>query len=230
MQKHHKEILSLFLYTKSQKVMEQNSNLPIMAKKLWETVRVIFFMLRKEISTKRKFLVDLNMMLKRGNKIATKAIGNLMFHHHNHQNGVSFTPPPHEYEFSCSNTPMYTHPFHLNKRRHHNNHHPHQSHSNFFSCAFNAPPTLDDDVTTVNAVKLALEMLNNNNGSNNEISVEAPSPMLPGFGPSPMVRKLRITDSPFPLRGDDDDNGVVDKQAEEFIKRFYKELRQQQKQ
>ncbi|EEF46396.1 uncharacterized protein LOC8273791 [Ricinus communis] len=227
MQKHHKEILSLFVYMKSQK-MEQ-SNLPVMAKRLWETVRVIFFMLRKGISTKRKLLVDLNMMLKRGNKIASKAIGNLMFHHHDnhchhHSHDLSFSAPPHEYEFSCSNTPMYTLPFHANKRRHHHNNH-HQ-YNNFFSCAFNAPPTLDDDVTTMNAVKLALEMLNNNN---NETAVEAPSPMLPGFGRSPMVRQLRITDSPFPLRDDDYDNGIVDKKAEEFIEKFYKELRQQQK-
>ncbi|OAY53067.1 uncharacterized protein LOC110612689 [Manihot esculenta] len=197
--------------------MEQN--LPVIAKRIWETVRVIFFMLRKGIS-KRKLLVDLNMMLKRGNKIATKAIGNLMFHHHDHHRNISFPAPPQEYEFSCSNTPMYSLPFHVNKRRHHNHHH-----NNFFSCAFHAPPTLDDDVTTMNAVKLALEMLNNNN---NEVMVEA-SPMLPGFGRSPMVRQLRITDSPFPLRDVDDDNGIVDKKAEEFIERFYKELRQQQK-
>ncbi|KAJ9179243.1 hypothetical protein P3X46_011053 [Hevea brasiliensis] len=190
--------------------MEQN--LPVIAKRIWETVRVIFFM-RKGIS-KRKLLVDLNMMLKRGNKIATKAIGNLVFHHDHHRD-ISFPAPPHEYEFSCSNTPMYSLHFHVNKRRHHNN---------FFSCAFHAPPTLDDDVPTMNAVKLALEMLNNNN---NEVMVEA-SPMLPGFGRSPMVRQLRITDSPFPLRDVNDDNGIVDKKAEEFIERFYKELRQQQ--
>lgn len=213
-------MVSLFLYTKSQK-MEQN--LPVMARRIWETVRVLFFMLRKGIS-KRKLLVDLNMMLKRGNKIATKALGNLMFNHHHHHNNnhpdhlpdISFSAPPHEYEFSCSNTPMYSLPFHVNKRRHHNN---------FFSCAFHTPPTLDDDVTTMNAVKLALDMLNNNNS---EVMVEA-SPMLPGFGQSPMVRQLRITDSPFPLRDiDDDDNGIVDKKAEEFIARFYKELRHQQ--
>ncbi|KDP40869.1 hypothetical protein JCGZ_24868 [Jatropha curcas] len=202
--------------------MEQN--LPLIAKRVWETVRVIYFMLRKGIS-KRKLLLDLNLMLKRSNsKIATKAkaIGNLMFHHHsnhhdNHRDVFSFTGPLHEYEFSCSNTPMYSLPFQVNKRRHHH-------HNNFFSCAFHAPPTLDDDVTAANAVKLALEMLNNNN----EGMVEA-SPMLPGFGRSPMVRQLRITDSPFPLRDVDDDNGIVDKKAEEFIERFYKELRQQRK-
>jgi hypothetical protein len=181
-------------------------------------------MLRKGLS-KRKLLVDLNMMLKRGNKIASKAIGNLMFHHHHHNDhrNVSFKSPPCEYEFSCSNTPTYSLPFHINnKRRHHHHHH----HNNFFACAFNAPPTHDDhDMVTMNAVKLALELLNNNELP---VPVEA-SPMLPGFGRSPMVRQLRITDSPFPLRDVDDDNGLVNKKADEFIEKFYKELRKQKR-
>lgn len=53
------------------------------------------------------------------------------------------------------------------------------------------------------------------------------SPMLPGFGQTPLVRQLRITDSPFPLKSEEDDDNYVDKAAEEFIKRFYKELRRQ---
>ncbi|WCJ40852.1 hypothetical protein M5689_021751 [Euphorbia peplus] len=206
--------------------MEQN--LPVVAKRIWETVRVIFFMLRKGIS-KRKLLLDLNLMLKRGNKIATKAksIRNLMFqyYHHNHDDAPA-PGGPNEYEFSCSNTPMYTLPFHGKKSRHHN-YNPNHNTNNFFSCAFHAPPTLDDDVTTVNAVKLALDMLQNNNGNDMMVEASPATPMrLPGFGRSPMVRQLRITDSPFPLR-DDGDNGVVDKKAEEFIQKFYKELRKQ---
>uniref|UniRef100_A0A2P2P6K1 Uncharacterized protein n=1 Tax=Rhizophora mucronata TaxID=61149 RepID=A0A2P2P6K1_RHIMU len=128
---------------------------------------------------------------------------------------MSFPVPPQEYEFSCSNTPTYSLPVHLTKRR--NNHH-----GNFFTCAFHAPPTQDDEVATMNAVKLSLEMLNSN-----EMPVEA-SPVLPGFGRSPLVRQLRITDSPYPLRDADDDNGYADKKAEEFIQKFYKQLRQQE--
>ncbi|KAL3618294.1 hypothetical protein CASFOL_038615 [Castilleja foliolosa] len=52
------------------------------------------------------------------------------------------------------------------------------------------------------------------------------SPALPGFGPSPVGRQLRITDSPFPMR-DCEDSQQVDEAAEEFIMRFYKDLRQQ---
>jgi len=72
----------------------------------------------------------------------------------------------------------------------------------------------------MSAMKAMLEMLNND-----QAIVEA-SPTLPGFGRSPMVRQLRVTDSPFPLREDDEDN-QVDKAAEDFINRFYSQLRKQ---
>lgn len=51
------------------------------------------------------------------------------------------------------------------------------------------------------------------------------SPALPGFGQSPLVRQLRITDSPFPLNVDGDSH--VDEAAEEFIMRFYNDLKRQ---
>ncbi|GKC85537.1 hypothetical protein Tco_1141254 [Tanacetum coccineum] len=62
--------------------MEQN--LPIITKKLWRLMRVMFFMLKKGIS-KAKIMADVNMMIKRG-KIAGKP-----------------TSPCNEYEFSCRN-------------------------------------------------------------------------------------------------------------------------------
>ncbi|XP_027343432.1 uncharacterized protein LOC113856006 [Abrus precatorius] len=197
------------------------SNIPVLAKKVWNMVRVVFFMLRKGIS-KGKLMMDLNMMLKRRGKIAGKAIANLMFHHHHHGGSTSSRrshdshlqfSAPREYEFSCSNTPNNFFP--IGKRHRHGHNHGH-----FFTCA-HAPPTRDDEVVTVNAVKAVLEMLNN------EVTVEA-SPALPGFGRSPMVRQLRVTDSPFPLRDTEDEkDNQVDKAAEEFIKRFYKDLRKQ---
>ncbi|BFG24420.1 hypothetical protein CerSpe_106940 [Prunus speciosa] len=201
--------------------MEQN-NLPVVAKKIWSIVRVAFFMLRKGIS-KRKLLLDLNMMMKRG-KLARKALSNLMFHHHHHHSqshshhcSAASSAAPREYEFSCSNTPNYT--FHLmGKRRHQSHHH------NFFACA-HAPPTQDDDVVAAGAVKAVLEMLNNEVMAAEATASVTASP-LPGFGKSPMVRQLRITDSPFPLREADEDSHV-DKAAEEFIEKFYKNLWQQ---
>ncbi|CAN6570762.1 unnamed protein product [Malus baccata var. baccata] len=203
--------------------MEQN-NLPVIARRIWSIVRVAFFMLKKGIS-KRKLLLDLNMMMKRG-KLASKALSNLMFHHHHHNHyhphysSTTSSAAPQEYEFSCSNTPNY--PFHLmGKRRHHNNR------NNFFTSA-HAQLTQDDEMATAGAVKAVLEMLNNDLLAVETVASVAASPVLPGFGKSPMVRQLRITDSPFPLREADEDSHV-DKAAEEFIEKFYKNLWQQRR-
>ncbi|XP_028076153.1 uncharacterized protein LOC114278334 [Camellia sinensis] len=192
----------------------EHTNLPVAAKRLWHIVRVLYFMVRKGIS-KRKLMVDLNMMMKRG-KIEGKAIHNLMFHHNHysstfnrqsHDRHLSFSAP-HEYEFSCSNSPA-VFPFNLSKQcKHH-------KHSHFFPCT-HAPPT-DDDILTVDASPMMVHDM---------LYSELSSPALPGFGRSPMVRQLRITDSPFPLR-DVDRDSHVDEAAGEFIAKFYNDLRKQ---
>ncbi|GMI77985.1 hypothetical protein like AT1G52140 [Hibiscus trionum] len=208
--------------------MEQN--LPVISKRVWSIVRAVLFMMRKGFLSKKKLMVDLNMALKRGKIASAKAIGNLMFHHHKDHRQVSpssFTAVSkaaavQEYEFSCSNTPNYIFPFnHKKKNGTNSNNYYHQ----LFACV-HAPPTHDDDnLATMNAVKVVLEMINNNDM---ETAVAA-SPMLPGFGQTPLVRQLRVTDSPFPLRDADEDNSYVDKAAEDFINRFYKDLKQQNK-
>lgn len=68
-----------------------------------------------------------------------------------------------------------------------------------------------------NVVLKALEM----------IQSETESPILPEFGRSPTLRKLRITDSPFLLRSDFDNGEMINYVADEFISRFYKELRRE---
>ncbi|XP_041006343.1 uncharacterized protein LOC121251092 [Juglans microcarpa x Juglans regia] len=195
--------------------MEMEPSPPMVAaKKLWNIVRVVFFMLRKGIC-KSKIISDLHLMLKRG-KLAGKAMAdNLTLHDHfsalscRSDDALSFISPR-EYEFSCSNSPAYPRPFHfnMNKRKHH--HH-----------SFGAKRYRFDDVTTATAFQKVLEMLNNHDST--AAPVEAsPLVTLPGFGKSPMVRQLRVTDSPFPLK--DDGDSQVDKAAEEFIKKFYKDL------
>ncbi|KAL6952881.1 hypothetical protein U1Q18_026937 [Sarracenia purpurea var. burkii] len=218
----------------------EDTNLPVVARRIWNVARVMFFMLRKGIA-KRKFMVDLNMMMKRG-KIAGKALHNLMFHFHHHSSASnrrsnggqlsSSTYPPQEYEFSCSNTPA-AFPFRMVAKRNHQSH--------FFPCAHASPTDDDDDdddTVTSKAVKRALEMLSSEGASpavsrflqspavRDMVWSEMASPALPGFGRTPMVRQLRVTDSPFPLRDVDEDNRV-DEAAEEFIVKFYKELRKQ---
>ncbi|MCE3217032.1 hypothetical protein HAX54_010123 [Datura stramonium] len=186
--------------------MEQN--LPVIAKKFWNIVRVAFFMLRKGIS-KRKLMLDLNLIMKRG-KIASKAaIQNLMFHHMTHQwsaahrdKNLPFSPPRNEYEFSCSNTPNFHLPFNFNNKRNNKNH------------------LYEDEVVVVNAaVMKALEMMQSETAS-------PAADCLPGFGRTPMVRQLRVTDSPFPLR-DAEEDSRVDEAAEAFISKFYWNLRRQ---
>ncbi|XP_057458838.1 uncharacterized protein LOC130749486 [Lotus japonicus] len=193
--------------------MEMESNAPAVAKRVWSMVRVVYFMLRKGI-LKGKLMMDLkNIMLRRRGKLAGKAIANLMFHH-NHGGATTTSHPQfsasREYEFSCSNTPNYNF-FSTGKRNRHSNHH-----NNHFFTSAHVPPRQDDEAVTANAVKAVLEMLN----SDTEVFY---SPALPG-----KVRQLRVTDSPFPLReAEDEKDNQVDKAAEEFIKRFYKDLRKQ---
>ncbi|AEE75798.1 hypothetical protein AtNW77_Chr3g0173231 [Arabidopsis thaliana] len=198
--------------------MEKNISI---SKKLGNIVRFVLYMLHKGIS-KQKLLADFNATLKRGK--------NLMFHNRRRVPGSAVAShPQNEYEFSCSDTPNYTFPFNMaafKKKSHHNS---------LFSCG-QAPPTLDDDTSVSRAV---LELLNSggdhDQGSNTPaFSIEALtalSPYLPGFGRSTSsVRPLRVTDSPFPLREEGDvANGHVDKAADEFIKKFYKNLYQQKK-
>ncbi|KAI3727256.1 hypothetical protein L1987_67068 [Smallanthus sonchifolius] len=166
--------------------MDQN-----IAKKVWRLVRVLYFMLRKNIS-KSKLFLDLNRMMKR-HKIVGKTSHNL-------------SPPPGEYEFSCSNTPSTNNqPFSLFTfhKKHHYTTNQH---------------TEDLDITAVNAAVLkAMEMIHS----------EMASPALPGFGRSPVVRQLRVTDSPFPLSSVQDEDCHVDEAAEQFISRFYNDLRRQ---
>ncbi|CAN4086864.1 unnamed protein product [Withania somnifera] len=194
-----------------------DQKLPVIAKKFWSIVRVAFFMLRKGIS-KKKFMLDFNLFMKRG-KIASKAaFQNLMFHH-THQWSSSASASTHfvcprgqegEYEFSCSNSPTFHLPFHFNKRGKH--------HSHLFPCA-HAPATAEDDVVIMNAaVMKALEMIQSANAS--------PVNNLPGFGRTPAVRQLRITDSPFPLKEVEEDS-QVDEAAEKFISKFYRDLMRQ---
>nr|GMC49967.1 AF211533_1 Avr9/Cf-9 rapidly elicited protein 146 [Ipomoea batatas] len=149
--------------------MEPN-NLPVIAKKFWSIVRAALFMLKQGLC-KRKLMLDLNLMLKRGKIAGKAAIHNLI------------------------NSPA-----HYKKSKHHALH---------FPCA-HAPPTDDDSFMK------ALEM--------HVLQSETASPALPGFGRTPLVRQLRVTDSPFPLREGEADCHV-DEAAEEFISRFYNGLR-----
>lgn len=189
------------------------SNRPAAKKKLWNVLRAVVFTLRKGIN-KSKITFDLHLILKQS-KIAGKAIANLVEFHH----GSAFSCQTidiansyistRDYEFSCSNSPAY--PF----RYFNSKHRKHGQNRHYFPKSYRY-----DDFSTVTAVHRVLDILHSD-----QKSEASPLVPLPGFGKSPLVvRQLRVTDSPFSLK-DDGDSQVVDKAAEEFIKKFYKDLR-----
>ncbi|XP_059636177.1 uncharacterized protein LOC132278403 [Cornus florida] len=190
--------------------MESEPNPPVRAKKLWKIIRVVFYMLSKGIS-KNKLMDDLNTMMKRG-QIAGKSMGNLMNHNYSaltcrpDDPHLSFISPQ-EYEFSFRNSPAY--PSYHTRRKHHHLHSRHH-HRHLYHNA--------------DVVQKVFDMLNS--------EVPEASPVsLPGFGRSPMVRQLRVTDSPFSVKGTEDHASCdqINKAAEDFINKFYKELKQQKK-
>ncbi|KEH27183.1 hypothetical protein MtrunA17_Chr6g0486761 [Medicago truncatula] len=172
----------------------------VVTKKVWNTLRIILFMFTKNIA-KSKMVAQFNLLLKRSKLAAIKAIANtLTLRHHSSSSFVS----PHDYEFSCSNNPAVIKFHNKNKNHRHSCHH--------------------NDVSTMQKV---LEILNDV-----DATFSSPSPLVafPGFGKSPIGKKIRVTDSPFPLKDEEgDDHSHVDVAAEEFIKRFYKNLNLQQK-
>ncbi|KAH6755845.1 hypothetical protein C2S53_007631 [Perilla frutescens var. hirtella] len=154
-------------------------------------------MLRKGIS-KAKLLADLSMMMKRGKIAGKAAIHNLMFHHAAAVSASAAT-------VRRSPVPIKEYEFSCS------NSPAFQFPSFHLTKRKHAAPPIDRELLAA-----AMEMFNS----------AAASPALPGFGPSPMVRQLRITDSPFPLYNVDDDNHV-DEAAEKFIVKFYNDLKRQ---
>ncbi|MCD7451936.1 hypothetical protein HAX54_014200 [Datura stramonium] len=213
--------------------MEIESSAPrLAAKKLWNIVRIMLYMLRKGMSNCKINILDIQIavqhMLKRG-KIVGKAISNLMLHPPPHLYASSFTCKSNDvvatsfitrrdYEFSCSNSPVFPLYFAANNNNKRS------------SRRRNNRPYKTDEIEIVQKV---FEILNNTSTNYDAAGTAAVSPLmaLPGFGKSPNnVRQLRVTDSPFPLKETEENyNPQVDKDAEDFIKKFYKDLKQQKR-
>ncbi|KAI3684225.1 hypothetical protein L6452_33446 [Arctium lappa] len=114
--------------------MEQN--LPIIAKKVWSLMQVMFFMLKKNISKTKFLIADLDMIMKRG-KIAGKSLHNFLFHHHHH--------------WAAATTTIHRRPHHISThKKHQNKHH---------SAAAPLPVDGGDEMIITPAVMRALEMV-----------------------------------------------------------------------
>lgn len=114
---------------------------------------------------------------------------------------------PREYEFSCSNSPAY--PYHHSRRK---NQHYRPKYDHRFHRGKGEEIVLH---------KVVFDILDHTH--------EYPVTGLPGLGNSPLVRQLRVTDSPFSVNDHTEENHQVDKDAEKFIERFYKDLRNQRR-
>lgn len=181
---------------------------PLIPKKITNMVRLILFILQKNVS-KKKLMQDLNFMMKRG-KILGKSFNDLMIRQHtalgcsSHDVHLSYVSPR-DYEFSCSSTPPHHSyiPFHLSKSKnrylgsHYKRHAPSRP-------TYRTPPTFDDDMVAASSMKML---------RGDDVVVEETLRRQP----------MKTVSSSVRLR-DGDDSFYVDKAAEEFIERFYREL------
>ncbi|KAL3625441.1 hypothetical protein CASFOL_030895 [Castilleja foliolosa] len=157
--------------------MEIEKNPPEITNKLWNKVIIVLYMMRKNIAKSKILMV----LLKRG-KIASKAkaIGNLSYYSaltcRSNDINKSFISPR-DYEFSCSNTPLY--PSKRNKYQHQ-----------------------DDQYKVVHQV---LGILNRYNDTHDVMETSS-------------AAAVEINNS-----------CQVDKDAEEFIDKFYKDLMKQKR-
>ncbi|KAJ1704014.1 hypothetical protein LUZ63_003793 [Rhynchospora breviuscula] len=184
----------------------------IKAKRLWNYLRAIYFMMRKGLISKRKLLMDLNLAMKRRNKVLSRSFTNIFLHAHGKRDlGFGLR----EYEFSCSNSPSPA--VFLHKRRH-----------NYFPCLGSLSE--EPDMWRSRAVPLQ-RIEYSPSPSPKIISLFASRELAPG-------EKLSLTPSPISIRivdySDEEDGeevkeeeNIVDGEAEEFIRRFYEQLQAQ---
>ena len=111
--------------------MEAHTHAPVIAKGLWNVLRITFFMIRKGLISKRKLMMDMNLMMKRG-KFLRKSLSNLMSHHHHSRHVTRGSFGLQEYKFSCSNSPNPVF-FHVPKHKHH-----------YFPC-INLPEVIEEE-------------------------------------------------------------------------------------
>lgn len=193
----------------------------VVAKRLWNGLRIAFFMMRKGFISKRKMIMDMNLMMKKG-KVLRKSLSNLMSSSQNrHRNKIGGGFMIHDYEFSCSNSPNPGY-FNLSKRKHHFN----------FPC-INAPEVIEDETLPCYQLSSPLEIENVCQGS------VAMVPKTPEYTfnfrfDSSEERKS----SPFSVRvsnysaleeNEEIENCQVDDEAEDFIRKFYEQLRTQRR-
>ncbi|XP_062097527.1 uncharacterized protein LOC133803482 [Humulus lupulus] len=197
------------------------SSTPLIPKKLSNAVRLIMFMIQKGVSIKRKRLMILipdlgHVMMERG-KVLGKSFNDLMIRHNtalgcsSHDVRMSFVSPR-EYEFSCSSTPPHriysaARVARNNKRKNGGGRYRYVNDSNYNNIGTNNNNNKHVDVGYYKQYYGS-----GNTKQDDVVSVvsSVKSSLRGGAGGS--------------TNGGDDDEFPVDKAAEEFIERFYREL------
>ncbi|KAF3435339.1 hypothetical protein FNV43_RR22426 [Rhamnella rubrinervis] len=177
-------------------------------------------MMRKGLVPKRKLMMDMNLMMKRG-RLLRKSFTKLMSQRHHSHSAAKMTRGGYgiqEYEFSCSNSPAINPVFpYVSKRKHHQYY--------YFPC-INTPESAEDEVEADDEPKAAVFVPNNKTPDYTFNFRKQRSPLLS----SPF--SVRISN--YSSEEDEINNDLnvvsgrqVDDEAEEFIKRFYEQLRVQ---
>ncbi|KAI9120291.1 hypothetical protein K1719_007324 [Acacia pycnantha] len=190
---------------------------PVIAKRVWNVLRITFFMMRKGLISKRKLIMDMNLMMKKG-KLLRKSLGNLMsshlHHHHSRSVGGGRGFGLQEYEFSCSNSPDPVF-FRVPERK--------QYHFNF-PC-INHPQVIEEEYPNK-----AVVLVPKTPEYTFNLRFDASDYLSPGDRRSPLRSPFSVRISNYSSEDENEDaagNDQVDHQAEDFIRRFYEQLRMQ---
>lgn len=175
------------------------------AKKMWDYLRAVLFMLKvKSVISKRKLIMDVNIFMNRS-KFIGKSITNLLAHKHHHSHHSIKKPSLlNEYEFSCNNSPN---PLYFHAQKGHNK-------RGYFPCL--NTPIVDESEEQDADIRTPLRL---------EYTSQELCDLMTSDAVSPF--DARFADfSPMESEGSSR-NGGVDSEAEEFIKRFYEQLKRQ---
>ncbi|XP_057542288.1 uncharacterized protein LOC130820791 [Amaranthus tricolor] len=177
----------------------------IVAKRLWNFLRVAFFMVRKGLISKKKLLIDINLFFKRGRLIRKSLSNFLHLHHHQHHYQMSRARYAQcEYEFSCSNSPN---PVFFHKSSTKRTHAHHDNHN-----AIVLVPTTPEYSFNL---RFDVNEYDLSSSGENCSPIRSPFPIM-------------IADYSSDDEINDENNDLhVDYEAEEFIKKFYDQLKAQ---
>ncbi|XP_022935249.1 uncharacterized protein LOC111442185 [Cucurbita moschata] len=192
----------------------------VRVKRLWNVLKAtLILMARKGLISKRRFIMDMNLMVKRG-KVFRKSMTNyFMFHHHHHHSGGREMTRGgfdiQDYEFPWSNTPINPVFSHMSKRS--------TKYQTYFPC-INLPVEIKQQ-----------EKKEEEEDSYPEAEAACIDACSYALSPameegSPLVTPFNVRISNYSSEEENDitcESGQVDNQAEEFIRRFYEQLKMQ---